>query len=160
MNHTGVRCLRGSQCRFGGRFNQSLPSVFLTPPPPLLGFPKKVCTHLRKNLPQPTEQSTNPTTNDTLTREMPDAFGARSLTPSHVESEGLASVSPKKPLLRSVFSWLASVVRRYPFSSTILLYLILACGIALATKSSFNQNNREVGWPDDKYYRNADRVSF
>lgn len=99
--------------------------------------------------------------NNTLTREMPDASGTRSPTPSHtVDPERSAPVLPKKSLLASVFTWLASVLRRYPFSSTILLYLLLAGGIAGATWSSYSRNNREVGWPDDKPHRNVDRVSF
>lgn len=138
-----------------GRFNQSSPSVDSLTPPPV--FQTRVRAHLRSNPPQSSfSLIPQPTTS---TREMSGAPGTRSLTPIHVDSERLVPVPPKKLPLPSVFSRLASVVRQYPFSSTILLYLCLAGGIAGATKSSYNRDNREVGWPDDKPYRNVDRVS-
>jgi hypothetical protein len=90
---------------------------------------------------------------------MSNASGTTSPIPpsTHADSEGLAPAPQNKPLLPSVFSWLASLVRRYPFLSATLLYAFLVGGIAGVAKWSYKLDEPH---PDSKLQLDKSGVGF
>ena len=146
----------------GDLTNFRLPAAISTSPPFRLPPNRRGCIYTYSILLQSPELFTHfpdPTANGIHPRDERRIWNHISYPPIEpCRSRGVSSNPPKKPLLPSVFLWLANIVRRYPFLLTTLLYTIIVCGIAMVAEPSYSPNTwwGTGGTPDIS----EDHVSF
>ena len=134
--------------RFRGGFNQPSDSCRRASSP-RFAYPKLITLHAQTpdSSDIPDSPRISPFLRPIFAREMSNASRATSPIPlsSQVGSEELVPIHPKTPLPLSVVSRLASVIRWYPFLSTVLFYAFLVGGIAGVAKWSYNMDATNLG---------------